>query len=628
MIKADIVMDSISPKGSRLTTFVVKFPRIILSEFNTHRVFSRNSASSRAIPFEKMLEMVLANPFIPIKFQKDHKGMQGTEYFSGDEHEICVADWLKARDSAVSASTGFKFKVTKQLRNRLLEPFMWHTAIVTSSDFENFFALRGHQDAEIHIADLAYKMLEAYNNSTPKLLDVGEWHIPFGEKMDEDRIKSIILSLDPAPESYSHLRSEIKKKIAVARCARISYSNFEGKDDYKSDIALFDRLVGGVPKHCYDEQTEILTREGFINIKHINELSKIAWIDSKSGKFIKFSEPVSLIKSDGEHTVYHYTGNDVDLKVTDGHRIYGSLIRSQKDRSGPLKMELFEANRNTRYQDKTLGQSCFKMVSKTFGSTTNDVVLPEYNQYDLGRLFGFFIGDGYIQPGARKKVHFRLKKQRKINYLKGLARTLNLEFESTGITHRVGSDEINLADIFKDLFYNEQKYKTIHRDIFTCSQELVNGLFDGLKNSDGSIKRKTWIYSTASSELKDRIIELGALFGYGFTISHTINPKNKNQDTSFILNLTTKNYILCNDSRKRKVDILKENATYYCVNINDNVLIVRRNGKIVLSGNCSPAEHVACCIDDGSYYGNFKSWKQYRKYFADENLTDPRVIQK
>lgn len=178
MISAKIICDSLNPVGDRLTTFVLTLPRVLLAELNTHRAFSKNSASSRAIPFAKMLEMVKNNPFIPIKFQKDHKGMQGTEYFEGEEEEYCIRDWLAARDSAVAAATSFKFAVTKQLRNRLLEPFMWHTVILSGTNFENFFALRAHKDAEIHIADLAFKMLEEYNGSVPKQLKAGEWHIP------------------------------------------------------------------------------------------------------------------------------------------------------------------------------------------------------------------------------------------------------------------------------------------------------------------------------------------------------------------------------------------------------------------------------------------------------------------
>lgn len=233
---AEIIADSLHPNGSRLTTFVLRFPRIVLAEFNTHRAISRNSASSRAIPFDKMLDNVKNDPFIPFKFQKDHKGMQGTEYFEGTEHDKCVEDWLKARDAAVEAATSFSNPVTKQLRNRLLEPFLWHTVIATATDWENFFALRAHEAAEIHIQDLAYKMLNAYNSSDPKKLAINEWHIPFGDRLDEDRIKAMGGTLEVGASE------NLKIEIATARCARVSYLNFEGKDDYEADVKLFNRL--------------------------------------------------------------------------------------------------------------------------------------------------------------------------------------------------------------------------------------------------------------------------------------------------------------------------------------------------------------------------------------------------
>jgi thymidylate synthase ThyX len=220
MIQAQIIADSKSIRGERLTTFLLTFPRIILAEFNTHRMFSRNSASSRAIPFAKMVESVETNPFIPIAWQKDHKGMQGTEYITDYDLLLqCKWDWLQARDFAVqqAESLNKSLGVTKQLCNRLLEPYMWHTVICTATDYENFFKLRDHEAAEIHIQELARRMKEAMNNSTPKILKVGEWHIPFGDDL----------------------------QIATAKCARVSYTTVgsTSNNSHTSDIELYNRLL-------------------------------------------------------------------------------------------------------------------------------------------------------------------------------------------------------------------------------------------------------------------------------------------------------------------------------------------------------------------------------------------------
>lgn len=150
MIQAKIIADSVSAvTGNRLTTMLITLPRHILAELNTHRMLSKNSASSRAIPFKKMVESVKENPFIPTAWQKDHSGMQGTEYFDptipSEKSAInkFIAEWLRAKDFAVQQATILnRSGVTKQLCNRLLEPFMWHTVLISGTDFENFFSLR------------------------------------------------------------------------------------------------------------------------------------------------------------------------------------------------------------------------------------------------------------------------------------------------------------------------------------------------------------------------------------------------------------------------------------------------------------------------------------------------------
>lgn len=242
-IDATIIAHSRNEFGDKIVTFVATFPRIVLAEFNTHRMLSRNSASSRAVPFEKMFKRVEENPFIPIKWMKDHKGMQGNEFFEKPEEiNKRVNEWLKVRDYTIKRAKELnQLGVTKQIVNRLLEPFMWHTVIVTGTDWENFTALRADPPAEIHIQDLAYKMIDELNASTPKQLKAGEWHIPFGDNIDEDRLDFTLENGNMASD-YVGLIEKTKVKIATARCARVSYFNFEGKDDYEADIKLYDRL--------------------------------------------------------------------------------------------------------------------------------------------------------------------------------------------------------------------------------------------------------------------------------------------------------------------------------------------------------------------------------------------------
>ena len=145
VIKAEIVAHSRNQQGDELISVLATFPRIILAEVNTHRMLSKNTSSSRAIPFNKMVESIKNDHFIPIAWQKSHSGMQGTEYFDDGNVESLIQDWLRARDQAISSATFLtETGATKQLANRLLEPFMWTTMLITGpkSGWDNFFNLR------------------------------------------------------------------------------------------------------------------------------------------------------------------------------------------------------------------------------------------------------------------------------------------------------------------------------------------------------------------------------------------------------------------------------------------------------------------------------------------------------
>lgn len=239
MIKAEIVADSLAPSGIRLTTFVLTYPRFIHAEFMTHRVFSRNASSSRAIPVKKQIQMVIDNPAIPLAFTKNKKGMQGGEALSGEEHERATSVWLGARDRAVEyAKLLSDLEVHKQYANRILEPWAHITVVCTATEFTNFFALRVHPAAQPEICALATLMWEAYSKSSPNPLEDGDWHLPFVSDLTKFFYKE--------PDSYNTLL-----KMSVARCARVSYLNHEGKDPtLEEDLALYDRLLGSVPIHA------------------------------------------------------------------------------------------------------------------------------------------------------------------------------------------------------------------------------------------------------------------------------------------------------------------------------------------------------------------------------------------
>jgi hypothetical protein len=269
---AEVIADSVSPEGQRISTLEVIMPRVLLAEMNTHRVFSRNSASSRAIPTHRQIKGVLENPYIPSVWGKDQPGMQGTEPLTEiADIEAAETAWLHARDHSVLAavalmggteqlaygSTGKKFtgqaleeaeelqikieelkrdsgfevpdlgfRMHKQNPNRLLEPWVWHTIAITSTEWNNFYGLRTDENAEPHIQIVANKMLDAHRASTPEELDYSEWHLPYATAEDK--------------REYT---TDLLVKMVVARCARTSFETQRDKKTIQGELELYDRLT-------------------------------------------------------------------------------------------------------------------------------------------------------------------------------------------------------------------------------------------------------------------------------------------------------------------------------------------------------------------------------------------------
>ena len=250
--------------GIEIVTVHLHYPRCIHSEIMTHRVFSRNARSSRAVPIAKMIDEIKNKPFIPWHFGKNQKGMQATEECTTlvDIQKPAVYDdydlgptftdwvdsmtredaWLLARDKAVEVAEAFmEAGYHKQIVNRLLEPFMWIDTLVTSTDWANFYALRDHNDAEPHFHDLAVLTKEAIKNSKPNIIDWEEYHLPYITKEDKE---NILIKTDNDWENTL----EIMKNVSAARCARISYTPFDGVASIDAELERASKLLG-IPSH-------------------------------------------------------------------------------------------------------------------------------------------------------------------------------------------------------------------------------------------------------------------------------------------------------------------------------------------------------------------------------------------
>ncbi len=208
----------------------VRYPRFIHSEMMTHRVFSRNAASSRAIPIKKMIAAVRDEPAMPIYWGRNQSGMSAREAVAPDVEAQARAQWRAAladalRHAEVLSDSGIDLH--KQLVNRLLEPFAWITVIITATEWANFFTQRCHEDAQPEIKHVADLMLAAYRASEPVLVEAGRWHLPL--IADDERA----------------LPDDLLCRLSVARCARVSYLTHDGRRDHEKDLELYERLLGG-----------------------------------------------------------------------------------------------------------------------------------------------------------------------------------------------------------------------------------------------------------------------------------------------------------------------------------------------------------------------------------------------
>lgn len=241
-----IAADSISPAGTRATTFVVTVPRIILPEWNTHRMFSRNSASSRAVPIDRIIERVMSDPFIPIYWGKNQKGMQAAEEVGQAEKLVAEMKWLAARDNAIESVKALQeVEIHKQIANRLLEPWMWTTIVVTATEYENFFNLRNHEAAQPEIRRIAAMMEEAYRKSEPQRLRVGEWHLPFVEFADRAWFSHPSSRAEAAMKRGGDEESAdmLLAQVSASRAASVSYYRIDERKLAHEELDRFDRLT-------------------------------------------------------------------------------------------------------------------------------------------------------------------------------------------------------------------------------------------------------------------------------------------------------------------------------------------------------------------------------------------------
>ena len=268
-ITAKIIADSISPDNIRLTTLQLRYPRFIHAEFMTHRQFSRNASSSRAVPVEKLIKDIQDDTAMPIHWGKNIPGMQANEEcdsvvnvsFGNNKYtQTRLGAWEQARDNAIDSARSFnEAGYHKQIVNRLLEPFSHINVIVSSTEWSNFFRLRIDPGAQPEMQELARSIKLAMDTSEPQKLNYGEWHLPYilaedgnsvYEKLSNDGVVCDTDDIEPYCDGYKTYINYLIK-MSVARCARVSYMTYEmKKPTLQEDLKLYDRLLGAQPIHA------------------------------------------------------------------------------------------------------------------------------------------------------------------------------------------------------------------------------------------------------------------------------------------------------------------------------------------------------------------------------------------
>lgn len=290
-ITAKLIADSQSPSGKRITTFELEYPRFIHAELMTHRVFSRNAASSRAIPVNRSIQLIQENTAMPVHWGKNQPGMSAKEecneahrvYFDGglggDYWEDSSREdlWKQARDEAITIAEIYaELGYHKQIVNRLLEPFSHIKVVLTATEFDNWFWLRNHPDAQPEIAELARLMWEEYDKNKPYQLGPNDWHVPyFAHGVWKSGFTTTYA------ENYFTLEDAIA--ISSSCCAQVSYRKLD--DSVEKARNIYERLVHSLPPHFspFEHQAKPMPDIVDFSVAGVTHISKdaAAW----SGNF-------------------------------------------------------------------------------------------------------------------------------------------------------------------------------------------------------------------------------------------------------------------------------------------------------------------------------------------------------
>lgn len=324
-----IIADSVGQRSGRITTFELTYPRFIHSEFMTHRVFSRNAMSSRAVPIKKMVELVRKSPAMPVRFGANQPGMQdkgvehnGLVYLPYYEGGLTGRDaWKEAADQAcIIAEALDEAGYHKQVANRLIEPFQMMKTVMTTTEMENFLWLRVDADADPSIEVLAQMMKEALDSSEPEWLQPGTWHTPyvdhvygFGPEGDAYIFEGYCV-LDEQDRPVM-LTEEEALRISSSCCGQVSYRRLNSTKDKALDI--YTRLVAG--KKVHSSPFEHQAKEVAAEYHHTNDYGEVLWSINHPTSFRSWEKGITHVDRDGNFWSGNLRGYVQHRQLIPGH---------------------------------------------------------------------------------------------------------------------------------------------------------------------------------------------------------------------------------------------------------------------------------------------------------------------
>lgn len=277
LITAKVIADSICRAGIRITTFELEYPRIIHSELMTHRLFSRNAMSSRAIPIKTMIEQVINNPARPVRFGANQPGMQdkGEDYAAKLGAGYTADEWwdLAALSAAKFAQEFSDAGYHKQIGNRLLEPFQRMKTVLTATEFNNFWWLRVDKDADPTIYTLADAMYKALQDSDPEILGPGQWHTPYVSHSYDPYNPEVFVGYYADDEEGIPRDLTVEQALAISAscCAQVSYRRLNNSKDKALDI--YEKLLSGNKVHASPFEHQATPIEDYREIENSDYLT-------------------------------------------------------------------------------------------------------------------------------------------------------------------------------------------------------------------------------------------------------------------------------------------------------------------------------------------------------------------